>query len=49
MIETIKEALIIAMFYISTLIIFPVVMHKILYVFAKVTYKLHIKKLNKNK
>ena len=49
MVETIKEALIVTMFYISTLIIVPVVTHKILYMFAKITYKMHIKKLNKNK
>ena len=49
MFETIKEALIVTMFYIGTLVIIPVVAHKILYMFAKITYKMHIKKLNKNK
>lgn len=47
MFEIIKEALICVMFYITILLILPVVMHKILYIFAKITYKIHKMRINK--
>jgi len=47
MIEIVREVLVTAVVYITFLFILPVVIHKILYLFAKITYKKSHKKSSK--
>lgn len=49
MIEAIKEAILAIAMYIICLFILPVLMHKALYTFAKITYKIHKTRINAKK
>ena len=49
MMEAIKEVLVALTMYAMCLFILPVLMHKALYTFAKITYKIHKLKINAKK